>query len=114
MANISAGNKRSWEGNGSTDLVAKRYRHKDDYARDWRDVHLKSPVHYSDRKRDSSDDRRDYRRESPRRRRSRERDYKRRDYSRDRVRRNDRRRSASPRIIAHIRPPVDDEREEGE
>ncbi|KAL9714610.1 U4/U6 small nuclear ribonucleoprotein prp4 [Leucoagaricus gongylophorus] len=116
MANISAGNKRSWEGNGSTDLVTKRYRHKDDYARDWRDVHLRSPVHHLDRKRDSPDDRRDrdYRRDSPRRRRSRDRDHKRRDYSRDRVRRSDRRRSASPRISAHIRSPVDDEREEGE
>lgn len=123
MANISAGNKRSWEGNGSIDSAAKRHRPKDEQARDWRDVHLRSPAHRSERPRDSPDGRRDreHRRDSPRRRRSRDRDYRRRDYSRER-RRGDRRdgsryesrRSASPRTNGHARPPADEEREEGE
>jgi hypothetical protein len=105
MANISAGNKRSWEGIDSIDLT-KRHRSKDD-PRDWRDVHLRD-----------SPGRRDYSRSSPRQRRSRDRDHRRRDYSRDRRRDRDgndsrRRRSASPRPNGVVRP-VDEEREEGE
>lgn len=95
MTNLSSGSKRAWEGSDHLGSAPKRPRererdHRDDSARDWRDVHLRLP---GSRKpppvgRDSTHSRRP-RPENRPRSRSRDRDYRRSsDYARDRDRRD--------------------------
>ena len=126
MTNVSSGSKRAWDGIDHHGSVSKRARDRDDSARDWRDVHLRSPNsrkpppnrrEVSDR-RDGSDRRhrgeyrprsrsrdRDYRRSNDRERR----DYRDREPERDRdyhSRREDSRKDDNYRHSPPIRDPI--------
>lgn len=91
MTNIPSGAKRSWE--GSEVVSHKRPRERDD-ARDWRDVHLRSPRHKTHTGGRESVDRRDVGERRSRHgseyRGSRDHDHRRSSDYRDRDRRDDR------------------------
>ncbi|CAL1703133.1 unnamed protein product [Somion occarium] len=86
MTNVSSGSKRSYEG-GHEPSSHKRPRED---ARDWRDVHLRSPRRLSPHGRRDGSDYRDERRRSDYRGPSRDHDHRPLDYGRDRDRRDER------------------------
>ncbi|KIJ63386.1 hypothetical protein HYDPIDRAFT_113375 [Hydnomerulius pinastri MD-312] len=92
MTNVSAGSKRSWEGNhGEPESQSYKRQRGREESRSWRDIHLRSPDDKRGKPRRESHDRRDQR--SRERERDRDRDSRRASgYTRDRDRRDGRER----------------------